>query len=424
MNLNKVGVVGLGYIGLPTAALLASSGVEVIGYDVKDSVIESINNGKPHFFEPGLSKIIEKVVREKKLEATRMLQVCDAYIIAVPTPFKESHEPDLSYVEAACEAIAPFLTQDTLVLLESTSPVGTTEGLAKHLARLRPDLTFPSPNTEQPVGAKSVKIAYCPERVLPGNALAELVANERVVGGITKQCALEAAKLYKKFVSGACYLTDSRTAEMCKLVENSFRDVNIAFANELSMLSESLGVNVWELINLANKHPRVNILTPGPGVGGHCIAVDPWFLVKANEEKSKLIECARRVNDSKPEWVIEKFNNAINMLKKEGGATSGAPIKVGVYGITFKADIEDLRESPSLWILEKISKDKNIQFKVIEPNISEGLGNWGDNVELSSIENAINDCRLHLVLVKHKQFTSARFQSIEKERLIDVVGLT
>src|SRR5690554_4026144 len=297
MNFSTICMIGLGYIGLPTAAAFASRKIKVIGVDVNPDTVATINRGEIHIVEPDLDMVVQAAVTEGYLRATSTPEPADAFLIAVPTPFKgDSHDPDLSYIEAAADAIAPVLQKGNLVILESTSPVGATEKLAEWLAEARPDLTFPQTEGEN----SDIRIAHCPERVLPGHVLRELVQNDRIIGGMTPKCSEAACELYKTFVEGECVTTNARTAEMCKLTENSFRDVNIAFANELSIICDQLDISVWELIRLANRHPRVSILQPGPGVVGHCIAVDPWFIVSKARDSAKLIKTARLVNDNKP----------------------------------------------------------------------------------------------------------------------------
>ena len=342
---NKVSVVGLGYIGLPTAAVIASRGIEVIGIDVNQHAVDTINQGEIHIVEPDLDIVVRSAVMTGKLKATTVPEAADAFMVAVPTPFKgDNHEPDLSYIESAAKAIAPVLEKGNLVVLESTSPVGAPEKMAGWLAEARPDLTFPQKSGD----AADIKVAHCPERVLPGYVLQELVSNDRVIGGMSDACNKRAVELYQTFVRGECILTNSRTAEMAKLTENSFRDVNIAFANELSLICEKLKINVWELIKLSNRHPRVNILNPGPGVGGHCIAVDPWFIVNSCPEEAKVIATAREVNDGKPHWVIDQVKQAADEFKK--------PV-IACLGLAFKADIDDLRESPALDITTKLANE-------------------------------------------------------------------
>ncbi|HSG52140.1 MAG TPA: UDP-N-acetyl-D-mannosamine dehydrogenase, partial [Rheinheimera sp.] len=309
---SRVSVIGLGYIGLPTAAVIASRGVDVLGVDVSEHAVNTINQGKIHIVEPDLDMLVQAAVTTGKLKASLTPEPAEAFLIAVPTPFKENKSPDLSYIQAALENIAPVISKGNLIVLESTSPVGTTDKISQWLGELRPDLVMPHQDPDK----ADVYIAHCPERVLPGRVLQELVSNDRIIGGITERCAQKAVALYHLFVRGECLLTNARTAEMAKLTENSFRDVNIAFANELSMICDHLKINVWELIKLANRHPRVNILSPGPGVGGHCIAVDPWFIVDSAPEQAKIIRKAREINDSKPHYVIEKIRQAADQFKK------------------------------------------------------------------------------------------------------------
>jgi UDP-N-acetyl-D-mannosaminuronic acid dehydrogenase len=346
-----ISVIGLGYIGLPTAAAFAARKVKVIGVDVNDRAVETINKGQIHIVEPELDIIVHAAVTEGYLKATTVPEPADAFLVAVPTPFKGDHEPDLAYIEAASKSIAPVLKRGDLVILESTSPVGATEQMAEWLAAARPDLTFP----QQAGEASDIRVAHCPERVLPGQVIRELVENDRVIGGMTPKCSEAASALYKIFVQGECVITNARTAEMCKLTENAFRDVNIAFANELSIICDKLNINVWELIRLANRHPRVNILQPGCGVGGHCIAVDPWFIVDRTPDQARLIRTAREVNDAKPEWVLDKLIGEVQKLIEGGRKES--EISVAVMGLAFKPNIDDLRESPALQIAEKFLKN-------------------------------------------------------------------
>ena len=358
----KVVIVGLGYIGLPTAAVLASGGHDVVGVDVILRVVEGINRGEVHIVEPDLDGLVRSAVMSGRLHAVLVAEPADIYLIAVPTPFKNGHQPDLTYIEEAARAIAPHLRSGNLVILESTSPVGTTEKLAAWLAAERSDLAFPS----GPQSRTDINLAYCPERVLPGNIVTELVNNDRVIGGLTPQCAARARKFYESFVRGQCIETDARTAELTKLTENSFRDVNIAFANELSLICDELGINVWELIELANRHPRVNVLKPGPGVGGHCIAVDPWFIVDSAPGSARLIRVAREVNISKPEWVIEKVAAAAKLTQHR----LGREVVVACLGLAFKANIDDLRESPSLEIVARIAELRlACRLLVVEPYV-------------------------------------------------------
>ncbi len=409
---NKVSVIGLGYIGLPTAAVLASRGLDVVGVDVNAHAVDTINKGEIHIVEPDLDIVVRSAVMTGKLKATLTAEPADAFLVAVPTPFKgDNHEPDLSYIEAAAKTIAPVLAKGNLVVLESTSPVGTTEKLAQWLAEARPDLTFP----QQKGIAADVQIAYCPERVLPGYVLQELVSNDRVIGGVSKACSEKAVALYKTFVKGECIVTNARTAEMAKLTENSFRDVNIAFANELSLVCDKLKINVWELIRLANRHPRVSILNPGPGVGGHCIAVDPWFIVNSCPDEAQLIRTAREVNDGKPHWVVDQVKQAADQFKK--------PI-IACLGLAFKADIDDLRESPALDITKHLAESKVGQLLAVEPNITElpsKLAKQG--IELVSLERALELANIVVVLVDHKEFKAADKTEFAKKVVIDTRGV-
>lgn len=398
---SRISVIGLGYIGLPTAAILASRKVEVIGVDVNPSVVETINRGDVQIYEPDLDIIVRSVVSEGYLRATLTPEPADGFLIAVPTPFfGESKQPDLSWVEAACRSIAPVLEPGNLVILESTCPVGATEKVGEWIAEERPDLILPHTDPEN----CTIHLAHCPERVLPGQVLRELVSNDRIVAGFTKTCTQMAVDLYKIFVQGKCVPTTPRTAELAKLTENSFRDVNIAFANELSLICDKLGVDVGELISLANLHPRVNILQPGPGVGGHCIAVDPWFIVASAPEEAQIIRTARQVNDSKPKWVLDKIMAAVAKLGASGQVT------VACYGVAFKPNIDDLRESPSLRIVEELLKRHDGKVLIVEPNIKE-LPDGLQAGSLATLEQARDAATLHVVLVAHKEFKTWKFDS-------------
>lgn len=413
-----IAMIGLGYIGLPTATLFASRKKKVIGVDINQHAVDTINQGKIHIVEPELDMLVHSAVTEGYLRATTQPEPADAFLIAVPTPFTDGHKPDLSYIEAAAKAIAPVLAEGNLVILESTSPVGTTKSLADWLAQARPDLTFPQHAGEN----ADIQIAYCPERVLPGRVVHELVANDRVIGGMTDKATEMACALYKTFVEGALVPTNARTAEMCKLTENSFRDVNIAFANELSIICDKLGIDVWKLIRLANRHPRVNILQPGAGVGGHCIAVDPWFIVDTTPNEARIIRTAREVNDHKPEWVLEKVKAAIaDCLAKKTGSTM-ADIKVACLGLAFKADIDDLRESPAVEITQHIAQ-LGCRVLAVEPNIDclpQCLGE--PNIALSSFEDALSAADVVCVLVKHREFIVAANSIRLCSFVIDAVG--
>lgn len=411
MKFSTLSVIGLGYIGLPTAATFASRGLRVIGVDVNQQAVDTINRGGIHIIEPDLDIVVRSVVQSGNLHATTVPEPADAFIVAVPTPFKEDKQPDLKYIEAASKAIAPVLRKGNLVILESTSPVGATEQMAAWLAEARPDLRFP-----QQVGeAADILVAHCPERVLPGKVLVELVNNDRVIGGMTPRCSQAATALYKLFVQGECVVTDARTAEMCKLTENSFRDVNIAFANELSIICDKLGINVWELIRLANRHPRVNILQPGPGVGGHCIAVDPWFIVASAPDEAKLIGMARTVNDHKPEWVMKKVERAAAELGLD-------QVTITCLGLAFKANIDDLRESPALEITRALAALEKFRVLAVEPHI-EALAP-GERFELVALEDGLARADIVLVLVDHEVFKARVLAGEGGPVLIDTRGLS
>lgn len=420
MMKNKIiSIIGLGYIGLPTAAVFASRKLNVIGVDVNKEVVDTINQGKIHIIEPDLDMVVHAAVMAGYLRATTIAEPADAFLIAVPTPFKNDHRPDMGFIESACKSIASVLKRGDLVILESTSPVGATEQMAEWLANARPDLTFP-----QNAGEKSdIRIAHCPERVLPGHVLRELMQNDRVIGGMTPKCSDAAVELYKIFVEGECIVTSARAAEMCKLTENSFRDTNIAFANELSIICDDLRIDVWELIELANRHPRVNILQPGPGVGGHCIAVDPWFIVSASPKQAKLIRTAREVNDGKPNWVIEKFKIAIADYLQKNPTKGVQDVKVACFGLAFKPDIDDLRESPALGIAQSISKIHAGETLVVEPNIADLPTSLIGIARLVSLKEALAESDIALLLVKHKSFENIFSSDSEDIQVIDVCGI-
>lgn len=424
MAFSTVSVIGLGYIGLPTAAVFASRKKHVIGVDVNQKAVDTINQGQIHIVEPDLDMLVHAAVTEGYLRATTTPEPADAFLIAVPTPFladkeKSQHEPDLSFIEAACDAIAPVLQKGNLIILESTSPVGATEQMAEWLARARPDLTFPQNHGE----ASDIRIAYCPERVLPGQVLRELVQNDRVIGGMTPKCSELAASLYKTFVLGECVITNARTAEMCKLTENSFRDVNIAFANELSIICDKLDINVWELIRLANRHPRVNILQPGPGVGGHCIAVDPWFIVSKTPEEARLIRTAREVNDSKPEWVINKVKQAVAEYLMANPDKTAKDVTIACFGLAFKPDIDDLRESPALAITLQIEADHPGVVLAVEPNIKALPQKLEGNLQLVCSETANEQANIKLILVDHREFKHMAAQVRDGQQVLDTRGV-
>lgn len=382
MNQNKkICVIGLGYIGLPTAALLANRGYSVHGVDVVESTVNIINEGKIHIVEPELDTFVHSAVNSGKLRASLLPDIADVFIIAVPTPFHEGYVPNVDYVVSATRAIAPYVKDGDIVILESTSPVGTTELVEETLKK-------------EDVDTSKLFISHCPERVLPGHIMRELVENDRIVGGLTPEATVKTVEFYETFVSGTVLSTDARTAEMAKLTENSFRDTNIAFANELSMLCDKFDINVWELISLANRHPRVNILQPGAGVGGHCIAVDPWFIVHAGGETAKMIRTAREVNTYKTEWAIEKIKNAV--LKFENKNERKA--KVACMGLAFKPDIDDLRESPALYITRRLKSD-GIDILAVEPNIKSHK-----EFEIVDYKEAIKEADIVTFLVAHKEF--------------------
>lgn len=396
--MKNICVFGLGYIGLPTAAMFAHHGANVVGVDVNQHAVDTINKGKIHIVEPGLEAIVKQAVDNGRLKANLTPVHSDAYLIAVPTPFKgDDHTPDLSYIHAVSKALAPLLEKGDLVILESTSPVGATEQMVEWLAEARPDLTFPK--YHEPDVEADIYVAYCPERVLPGKVVEELISNDRIIGGMTKESTKKAQEVYRIFVEGELLETNSRTAEMAKLTENASRDVSIAFANELSIISDKLDINVWELIELANHHPRVNILQPGAGVGGHCIAVDPWFIVNQNPDEAKIIRAAREINDSKPDWVIGEINAEIDKLKVQGIEKP----TVALLGLAFKPDIDDLRESPAVNIAQKMLEADNADILLVEPNISK-LPEKLNTGMLVSLNSAVEQADVILVLVAHGEF--------------------
>ncbi len=405
----KVSVIGLGYIGLPTAAVLASRGVEVIGVEIDPNVVDTINRGEIHIVESGLAVLVKGTVQAGVLKAVLKPEPAEAFMIAVPTPFKGNYEPNLDYIESACNAIAPVLEKGNLVVLESTSPVGATEKMCEWLAKARPDLTFPNQSENA-----DIFVAHCPERVLPGKVLRELIDNDRIIGGISKACTERATMLYKTFVEGECIATNSRTAELSKLTENAFRDTNIAFANELSLISDELNIDVWELIELANRHPRVNILQPGPGVGGHCIAVDPWFIVDSAPEQARLIRTSREINDAKPHYVVDSIVKAADRFKSP---------KIACLGLAFKPDIDDLRESPALQIVGELADKKIGEIIAVEPHIEsipEKLKEKG--VTLVQLNEALTNADIIVLLVNHKVFANPDQRTLQEKIIIDTRG--
>lgn len=415
MTNQTVAFVGLGYIGLPTAVVMANSGIDVTGVDINAENVSRINRGEVTIIEPGLEEELMRALESGKFRATTKQVHADTYIIAVPTPFTENHDIDMQYIYSAAEDIAPHLEGGELIILESTSPPLTTSKMAKKILEMRPDLAANGENNAQ--NKPEILFAHCPERILPGNALEELRTNDRIIGGRTKEATERAMRVYSSFCTAALLPTDDVTAELAKLTENSFRDVNIAFANELSLIADKLEINVWELIELANHHPRVNILQPGPGVGGHCIAVDPWFIVSADPENSRLIRTARQVNDNKPRWVINKVMETLS-------ATHAS--KVAVLGLTFKADIDDLRESPALNIAVNLADElEDITFLVAEPNVvslPKRLRGF-DNVLFKDYKSAIEDAEIVLLLVDHKEFKAIKTSALEGKKVIDTKGV-
>jgi UDP-N-acetyl-D-mannosaminuronic acid dehydrogenase len=412
--MSKVCVVGLGYIGLPVASMLASRGHEVVGYDVNPRAVDSINKGQAHFFEPDLDMLLKAAVNTRKLRASNTPVEADYYVLAVPTPFGEGHKPDLSYVDAATQAIAPLLRTGSTVVLESTSPVGTTERITEQLSIARPDLRFP--RYKDTATENDVAIAHCPERILPGQMMRELVTNDRIIGGMTEKCSNAAAELYRSFVSSEMFITDCRTAEFVKLIENSYRDVNIAFANELSLICNRLDIDVWAAIELANRHPRVSILQPGAGVGGHCIAVDPWFIVSSAPEESRIIRAAREINDNKPHWIAQQIIQHADRFKN--------PV-VGCFGATYKPDVEDLRESPSLDIIKLLAAHSDIRVVVCDPMIKvlpDELKAM-NSVSLASIDDTCNQADIAAFLVGHRQFRQMHPNRFLNKIVVDAIGL-
>jgi UDP-N-acetyl-D-mannosaminuronic acid dehydrogenase len=407
----KVAVLGLGYIGLPTAAVIARTGASVLGVDVTQSVVDTVNSGKVHIEEVDLDGLVSGVVARGNLRASMTIEPSDVFVIAVPTPFGEDHAPNIGYVLRAATTVATVLKAGDVVILESTSPVGTTEKVRDLLAELRPDLKVPGRCADSP----DIAIAYCPERVLPGRILVELIDNDRVIGGITPRCARKALAFYRRFVRGACVTTTSRAAEMTKLTENAFRDVNIAFANELSRIADTMEVDVWEVIRLANRHPRVNILSPGPGVGGHCIAVDPWFLVNADKANTPLIRTAREVNDAKVDYVIER---AAAMIADHPG------MKVACLGLAFKANIDDFRESPALKVAAALAARFGERVHVVEPYADALPKEFdGSGANLTDIDTAIESCGAMIVLVDHDVFKSVPLDERATKLVYDTRGI-
>jgi UDP-N-acetyl-D-mannosaminuronic acid dehydrogenase len=401
-NIQKIVVMGLGYIGLPTASVLATKGYQVLGVDINVEIVNILNSGNIHIKEPDLDILVRSAVNSGNLKSSLTPKEADIFILAVPTPIKaitaNSKVPDISYIERATDAVTHYLKEGNLVILESTSPVGTTEGVFDIIIKKRPEL------------AGKIFVAHCPERVLPGNIIRELVDNDRIIGGINNESAVKAKELYETFCNGNIYITDCRTAELAKLAENSYRDVNIAFANELSMICDRLGIDVGELIELANRHPRVNILSPGPGVGGHCIAVDPWFIVSATPEESRLIRTAREVNDYKPYWVVEKVKSIVKRFKN--------PV-IGCLGLTYKANVDDLRESPAIMITKELIASGRGRIMACDPNINDSFQEF----PLYSLSQVLKEADILLVLVDHQEFKKIDKETLKEKIVIDTRGI-
>lgn len=394
-NRPTVAVIGLGYIGLPTAAVIAAAGYDVLGVDIDADVVETVAAGKIHIEEADLDAVVLKAVKDGRLRASLHPEAADVFLIAVPTPFQDGHVPDTSYVVAAARGIAPMLKAGDIVIIESTSPVGTTEAIRDLLIDLRPDLVLPG-SRRADRSAPDIALCYCPERVLPGRILVELVANDRCIGGITPACAAQAASFYRRFVDGKCIETTARTAELVKLTENAYRDVNIAFANELSRVCDTTAIDVWDVIDLANRHPRVNVLSPGPGVGGHCIAVDPWFIVHADPQNTPLIRTAREVNDGKIDYVIDR---ARSLIATDPGA------RIACLGLAFKANIDDMRESPALKIAGRLAAEFEDRVDIVEPYTRTLPAVFaGSGAQLVDLELAVDRCGILILLVDHDRF--------------------
>ena len=413
-------VVGLGYVGLPTAAVFASRGLSVLGVDINAETVASINGGRIHIVEPDLDVLVEGAVARGLLRASVTPEPADAFIIAVPTPFKENHAPDLTYVEQATLSIAPVLKRGDLVVVESTCPVGTTAAVSEWLARARPDLIFPHDSGDD----ADVFVAHSPERVLPGRVLIELVDNDRVVGGLSPTSATRAAALFQLAIKGTCHLTDARTAELVKLSENAYRDVNIAFANELAAISETLGVNPWDVVALANRHPRVNILKPGPGVGGHCIAVDPWFIVDSAPDVSDLIRTARLVNDRRPSDIAQQVRDAAEQAQQVSNQITDLTV-IACLGLSYKADIDDMRESPAVIVCEELAENNSFDLRIVEPHTSILPSSLDSrtNVSLTSLEDALRDASVLVVLTDHSAFKGLTSADAEGLFVIDARGI-
>jgi UDP-N-acetyl-D-mannosaminuronic acid dehydrogenase len=411
-KIQSICIVGLGYVGLPTAATFAARGFDVIGVDINREAVDHINSGRAHIVEPDLDMVLGAAVKSGKLRAITKPEAADAFVIAVPTPITHDHKADISAVEAALKSIAAVLKRGDLIIIESTSPVGTTEHAATLLRKLRPELSFPDTNPEQ----SDILLAYCPERILPGRTLRELTENARVLGGLDRLSAVRAKELYASFAMGPMRLTTARVAELSKLVENAFRDVNVAFANELSLVCDSLGIDVWSVIQTANLHPRVNILAPGPGVGGHCIPIDPWFIHQAAPELTPLIKAAREVNDGKPHFVADRIVKLAKRFRQ--------PV-IGLLGLSYKPNVDDLRESPALEIASRIASRRIGTVLAVEPHLKElppELANY-PGVHLTDLNTAVKRADIVGILVAHNKFRSLDRGAVASKIVVDTVGL-
>ena len=416
MTFNSLSVIGLGYVGLPTAAIFAGHGLDVLGVDTNADVVDKINRGEVHFVEPDLDKIVRDAVSTGKLRAAAEPEAADAHIIAVPTPFADDHKPDLGHLMAAAISLAGVLKKGDLIIVESTVPVGTTERVSVRLSELCPELSFPHDVDVEGGEPPDINVAHSPERVLPGKVIAELTKNDRVIGGLTDRCGERAAELYGIAVEGRCLLTTAATAELVKLAENAYRDVNIAFANELSVICDRLGIDIWEAVELANHHPRVNILQPGPGVGGHCIAVDPWFIVDSAPDDTPLIQAARKINDAKPRHLAGKIKDAARGLDN--------PV-IACLGLTYKADIDDLRQSPAITVVLELAAAGIGKILCVEPHVDalpaelDGL----EGVSLGDLNEALNEADIVVLLVDHKDFKAVTKNRLQGKTVFDARGI-
>ena len=411
-DIGRVCVLGLGYVGLSNAAVLAGRGLEVVGVDVDSDRLATINSGASPLEEPGLDSLISDAVIAGRLIACGEPVPADAFVIAVPTPISDDHRPDISFVRAAVDSLAPVLSSGNLVVIESTCPVGTTETVCHWLASARPDLTFPHSDGD----ASDIRVAYCPERILPGRALEELVSNDRVIGGVSLTCAVAARRLYELFVEGTCYVTNARTAELVKLAENAFRDVNIAFANEISLVCDALDIDPWELIGLANRHPRVGILSPGPGVGGHCIPIDPWFIADTSPHLTPLVQAARQVNDGMPKVIADRVITECECLDN--------PVVV-CLGLAYKSDVADLRESPAIAVIEHLQRSLRGRILVVEPFISTLPDEIADNgaIKLVNLDDGLAAADVVVLLTDHSVFADISPESLASKAVIDSRGM-